>query len=54
VDAQAERWWLVTQLPPAQPESKADLEILREVEPDEARQTREANALLTRLAGAAP
>lgn len=54
MDPQAERWWLITQLPPAQPESKADLEILREVEPDEVRRTREANALLTRLAGAAP
>jgi hypothetical protein len=49
-----QRWWLVTQLPPSQPESKGDLEILREVSEEEERQTREANALLNRLVSAAP
>ena len=50
----AERWWLVTHLSPADPETKSDLEILREVDADDVRETREANALLTRLAGVAP
>lgn len=50
----AEKWWLITQLPPSKVGSKGDLEILREVESDELEETRKANALLTRLAGAAP
>lgn len=54
VDVGAKQWWLGAQLPPSRPESKADLEILREVSEEEERQTREANAFLNRLASAAP
>jgi hypothetical protein len=54
VNVEAERWWLVTQLPPTDPGRKTDLEILCEVDADEACETREANALLARLAGVAP
>jgi hypothetical protein len=50
----AGKWWLITQLPPSKVGSKGDLEILREVESDELQRTRDANALLTRLASATP
>jgi hypothetical protein len=50
----AAKWWLITQLPPSNAGSQGELDILREVASDELRQTQAANALLTRLAHAAP
>lgn len=47
-------WWLVAQLPPSRPESSLELSLLRELEGEELTQVREANALLARLASAAP
>lgn len=47
-------WWLVAQLPPSRPESSLELSLLRQLEGDELTQVREANALLARLASAAP
>ncbi len=47
-------WWLIAQLPPSKPESKFDLELLREVEGAELDEALAANALLARLASAAP
>ncbi len=54
MNANGGQWWLVAQLPPSHPDSKTDLEIVREVNHDEERQTRDANALLNRLAAATP
>jgi hypothetical protein len=48
------QWWLVAQLPSAKPGTKFELEILREVDGDELADARRANALLNRLAQAAP
>jgi len=41
-------------MPSSRPDSKGDLELLREVSDDELREAREANALLNRLASATP
>lgn len=49
-----ETWWLTAALPPLKPDSKFELEFLREVKGEELEEARAANALLTRLASAAP
>jgi hypothetical protein len=53
-EAGKEHWWLVASLPPSRPGTKAELDILREVTDDELADARRANALLNRLAQAAP